>query len=46
MAVVSAAPFIALLDEPDYDLKTYALESLDKHVDHLWAEIADHISQM
>ncbi|KAF5102609.1 hypothetical protein D0Z00_000319 [Geotrichum galactomycetum] len=46
MALVSAAPFIALLDEPDYDLKAYALESLDQHVDHLWAEIADHISQI
>lgn len=46
MALVSAAPFIALLDEPDYDLKAYALQSLDEHVDQLWAEIADHITQM
>lgn len=46
MALVSAAPFIALLDEPDYDLKAYALQSLDENVDQLWAEIADHISQI
>lgn len=46
MVLVSAAPFIALLDEPDYDLKAYALQSLDEHVDQLWAEIADHITQM
>lgn len=46
MALVSAAPILALLDEPDYQLKAYALESLDSHVDQLWAEVADHITQI
>lgn len=46
MSLASAAPILALLDEPDYSLKEYALQSLDASVDQLWAEIADHISQM
>ncbi|ODQ67787.1 26S proteasome regulatory complex, non-ATPase subcomplex, Rpn2/Psmd1 subunit [Nadsonia fulvescens var. elongata DSM 6958] len=46
MASTSAAPLLALLDEPDYDIKTYALESLDKQVDQWWAEIADYVSQI
>lgn len=46
MALASAAPLLALLDEPDYQLKAYALESLDSNVDQLWAEVADHISQI
>lgn len=46
MALVSAAPVLALLEEPDYDLKQYALQSLDANVEQLWAEIADNITQM
>lgn len=46
MALVSAAPVLALLEEPDYNLKEYALKSLDENVGQLWAEIADNISQM
>lgn len=46
MALVSAAPVLALLEEPDYNLKEYALQSLNENVSQLWAEIADNISQM
>lgn len=46
MALETASPYLALLNEPDYSLKTYALESIDSHVDQLWAEIADHITQI
>jgi 26S proteasome regulatory subunit N2 len=46
MALATTSPILALLNEPDYELKAYALESLDRNVDQLWAEIADHISQM
>lgn len=46
MALVSAAPVLALLEEPDYHLKEYALKSLDENVPQLWAEIANNISQI
>lgn len=46
MALETASPYLALLNEPDYSLKTYALESIDSHVDQLWAEIADHVTQI
>lgn len=42
----TAAPILALLDEPDYALKTHALESLDENITQLWAEVSDHVSQI
>lgn len=42
----TAAPILALLDEPNYDLKTHALESLDENITQLWAEVSDHVSQI
>mgnify|MGYP001141761077 CR=1 FL=1 len=46
MALVSAAPYLALLSEPDSTLKTYALSSLNDVVDQLWAEIANNIGEL
>lgn len=46
MALVSAAPYLALLGEPDSSLKSYALSSLNQVVDQLWAEIANNITEL
>lgn len=42
----SAAGLLSLLDEPEPELQTYAIQELDKEVHQFWAEIADNISQM
>lgn len=39
----SAGGLIALLEEPENDLKKYALEKLNAMVDDFWAEISDSI---
>lgn len=46
MALVSAAPYLALLNEDDESLKSYALTSLNGVVDQLWAEIANNITDL
>lgn len=46
MALVSAAPYLALLGGPDPSLKSYALTSLNDVVDQLWAEIANNITDL
>lgn len=46
MALVSAAPYLALLSEQDSTLKSYALTSLNDVVDQLWAEIANNITDL
>lgn len=46
MALVSAAPYIALLSEHDPTLKSYALSSLNDSVDQLWAEIANNLNDL
>lgn len=46
MALVSAAPYIALLSEHDTTLKSYALTSLNESVDQLWAEIANNLDEL
>lgn len=46
MALVSAAPYLALLGESDDSLKSYALKSLNEVVNELWAEIANNISDL
>lgn len=46
MALVSAAPYIALLGESDASLKTYALTTLNEVVDQLWSEIANNITDL
>lgn len=46
MALVSAAPYIALLSEQDTTLKSYALSSLNDVVDQLWAEIANNLDDL
>lgn len=45
-AITSAAPYLALLNESDIELKTFALESLNANVDDLWSEIANKISDL
>jgi 26S proteasome regulatory subunit N2 len=35
-----------LLDEPQPELKVYALEQLNSLVDEFWAEISDSIAKM
>lgn len=44
MALTSAAPYLALLQEPDSQLKSYGLQLLNEVVDQLWAEIANSIT--
>lgn len=46
MALVSAAPYLALLSELDPSLKLYALSSLNDVVDQLWAEIANNLQEL
>lgn len=46
MALVSAAPYLALLSESDSSLKQYALTSLNDVVDQLWAEIANDLQEL
>lgn len=38
-----ATTVLALLDEPDYALKEYALTTLNAQVNEMWPEISDHI---
>ncbi|KAN0063959.1 proteasome regulatory particle base subunit [Thecaphora frezii] len=44
--VTSAAGIIALLDEQEPELQSYALKRLDSIVDQFWAEIADSVSKI
>ncbi|GEQ67009.1 hypothetical protein JCM33374_g672 [Metschnikowia sp. JCM 33374] len=46
MALVSAAPYLALLAEQDNTLKAHALSSLNTVVDQLWAEIANNLPEL
>ncbi len=46
MATAVAESYLALLREPDDGLKAYALQLLDKNVEQLWAQVADHVSEM
>ena len=40
------AGVLSLLDEPEEQLKIYALEKLNALVDLFWAEISDSVSKM
>eukprot|EP00842_Homolaphlyctis_polyrhiza_P004849 jgi/Hompol1/5365/HPOL_004367-RA len=42
----SAAGVLSLLEEPQEDLKIYALKKLDAIVDQFWAEISDDVSKI
>ncbi|EST08654.1 Proteasome/cyclosome repeat [Kalmanozyma brasiliensis GHG001] len=44
--VTSAAGIVALLDEQESELQSYALKRLDSLVHQFWAEIADAISKI
>jgi len=46
MSLTSAAGIIALLEEPEAELKHYALKKLDSVVDEFWAEISDVITKI
>ena len=41
-----AAGVIALLDEPEDQLKVYALRRLNDIVPEFWPEISDHVEKM
>jgi 26S proteasome regulatory subunit N2 len=45
-AITSAAGVVALLDEPEPELQSYALHKLNSLVDSFWAEIADSVSRI
>ena len=44
--VLIIAGVLALLEEPENELKVFALSRLDELVDTFWAEIADSVSKM
>lgn len=44
--VLIIAGVLALLEEPENELKVFALSRLDELVDTFWAEIADNVSKM
>ncbi len=46
IALQSVSGFLALLEEPDQQLQTYALAKLNDLVDQFWHEISDSISIM
>lgn len=41
-----SAGLLSLLNEPEPDLQTYAIQELNKSVHEFWTEIADTISTM
>ncbi|BFY99327.1 hypothetical protein BsWGS_02367 [Bradybaena similaris] len=46
MTITSAAGVISLLDEPEPQLKTFALTRLDSIVDVFWAEISESVGKI
>ncbi|KAJ8325860.1 proteasome regulatory particle base subunit [Batrachochytrium dendrobatidis] len=44
--LTSAAGILSLLDEPQDELKAYALSKLDSLVDLFWAEVSDSVSKI
>jgi 26S proteasome regulatory subunit N2 len=46
MNITSAAGVISLLDEPEPQLKAFALEKLNNIVDVFWAEISENVEKM
>eukprot|EP00118_Oscarella_pearsei_P025711 m.308636 g.308636 ORF g.308636 m.308636 type:complete len:963 (+) comp44414_c0_seq1:75-2963(+) len=44
MTLTSAAGFLALLDEKEAELKSFALRNLNELVDQFWPEIAESVS--
>ncbi|CAK8698182.1 unnamed protein product [Clavelina lepadiformis] len=46
MHITSAAGVISLLDEPEDDLKIYALNRLNDIVPEFWPEISDHVEKI
>jgi 26S proteasome regulatory subunit N2 len=44
--LISAAGYIALIEEPEHELQAHALVNLNELVDQFWMEIADAVSKM
>ncbi len=44
--ITSAAGIIALLDEPEQEIKNFALQKLDHIVNEFWAEISEAVDKM
>ena len=43
---VCAAGILSLLEEPELELKVFALQRLNQLVDRFWAEIAERVSKL
>ena len=43
---VCAAVILSLLEEPELELKVFALQRLNQLVDRFWAEIAERVSKL
>lgn len=46
VGLASAAGLVGFLSEPDTELKSFALKTLDSEVDSLWTEIAGSVGQI
>ena len=46
MHITSASGVISLLDEPEDELKVYALGRLNDIVPEFWPEISDHVGKI
>jgi 26S proteasome regulatory subunit N2 len=46
MTLTSAAGILALLDDPEPELKGFALQNLNEVVDDFWAEISESVSKL
>ena len=44
--LTSVSGVVALLDEPQDELKYYALQQLNSLVDQFWAEISESVEKM
>lgn len=46
MSTINVRTILAILGEPEEELKIYALEILNEHIDVIWADIAGSIPDM
>lgn len=46
VGLTSAAGLVGFLQEPDAELRTFALQAINQDIDLLWPEVSEHISQI
>jgi 26S proteasome regulatory subunit N2 len=46
VGITSAAGLVGFLAEPDPSLRSFALNSLNEHINLLWPEVSNSIAQM